>query len=44
MFHRAPQAPTTAKQPSARPDPLKLKEEKCGRHKKSLLAELLFPQ
>ena len=40
MFHRAPQAPTTAKQPSARPDPLKLKEEKWGDHKKSLLAEL----
>ena len=40
MFHRAPQAPTTAKLPSARPDPLKLKEEKWGSHKRSLLAEL----
>ena len=40
MFHRAPQAPTTAKLPSARPDPLKLKEEKWGSHKQSLLAEL----
>ena len=40
MFHRAPQTPTTAKLPSARPDPLKLKEEKWGSHKQSLLAEL----
>ena len=40
MFHRAPQAPTTAKLPSARPDPLKLKEAKWGSHKRSLLAEL----
>ena len=40
MFHRAPQAPTTAKLPSARPDPLKLKDEKWGSHKRSLLAEL----
>ena len=40
MFHRAPRAPTTAKLPSARPHPLKLKEEKWGSHKQSLLAEL----
>ena len=40
MFHRAPQAPTTAKLPSARPDLPKLKEEKWGSHKRSLLAEL----
>ena len=40
MFQRVPTAPTTAPNPSEKPDPLQLKEAKWGNHNKKLLEEL----
>ena len=40
MLSRAPTALTTASKPSAKPDPMQLKEAKWGSHKRRLVEEL----